>query len=168
MNDKIKLDNVHSGSKKHKILVSVHVVVLVLLLIIITAFAMNRLAIVIKNPDQKITNNSFVCGADIINDFNKSNIVNSRDEFLTKLKSVAKNVESLADNESDPNCMFILFRYYYEFGDAKKARQYADKITDFNKQGRYLNGAINDFSGINRINEMVKSLEKGESNLDAG
>lgn len=151
---------------KKVIVILIIVILLVLASSIFGLIYSGWLSVIIKNPDQTVVLKTSICSNEVIEKYNKVSQATSREAYEEALGSAASEVEVLAEHETDPNCTFILYKYYVYEGNTSRARYYADLLRDFSDSGNYLSGEIASPSGIQTIERDVELLEQGGTSVD--
>lgn len=121
----------------------------------------NRLAVVFKNPEQRVIVVTNVCGDDIINKYNDAitkTSVGDNSGFVA-IDALINNFTKNPDYQRDPNCLFIKFQLTFHQANFEQAKQSYDKIADLANDGIFVSSKINGAAGLDGLKRALDFLE---------
>ena len=129
------------------------IVVAVLIVAIVTARITGVMYIGFKSPSQQVSHRTIVCD---IYDIRALESVFASDDFMTKSAPLSEDIKSRDNNESDPNCQYIIWHTAIMLNDLIAMESSLSNLKHLNEKGYFVSG---NFPFIDTIISMENRLD---------
>lgn len=129
---------------------------------VVAGFVTHRLAVTFA-PNTKVVAVRTICTAEDIQKFNTL-IQSDYEAFKTHMQEIAARPSS----DSDPSCVFMLYRYHYEQLEYSRAVEQAERFRTLVESGHFSNNLIRYDQSLVNLEDMIeymKSLQDGQSTI---
>lgn len=164
--------SIHSNRKSRGVwfyaaLVSVVCLVIVVVLGLAGTLT-GRLAIVVKNPNTRITMVVNVCGESVINSYNSAmdSYYQGYSDAIDKISTTVSDFSKLSGYEGDPSCAYIKFRLALLKSDSSSAQTQIDIISTLSSQNKYIDARLYGVTSIDAMRATVASMVAGKKESD--
>jgi|GEM_PF-4409693 len=164
--------SVHSNRKPRGVwfytaLISLGCLVLIVSLGVAGALT-NRLAVVVKSPNTRVTTIVNVCNESVINSYNSAmdSYYQGYPEAVDTLSTIVTDFSKQAGYEGDPNCAYIKFRLALLKSDSSSAQTQIDTISTLSSQNKYLDARLYGVTSIDAMRATVASMVTGAKESD--
>lgn len=155
------MENEHSTKKQGRRLGWLWLIVLVIVIAapVLFLLATNRLAFILKDPEQTVVVQTTVCGDEEIERANQFSTTDMTDE---QFKELVDKIKTKPDYSSDPTCLSIAAQYYFMFSDITQIQEIYSQMKTLNEQGLYPNNRLDNPITLNELAQYLVNNLKSE------
>lgn len=163
---------IHSGRPRRKAgryVVVAGLACLVLLLALgAIGIATNRLAVIVKSPDSRISITENVCDERVINEYNTvmARYDDGYSDAVTLMQSVVDKFSKQSNYKNDPNCIHIEFELAVLKSDKAAASASVNRMSALISQGRHADLRLRGVADIDEMRSTIASMSPTEEDVD--
>ena len=135
---------------------------LILLLLVSGLFLAltGRLAVSIKQPDQRMVVRSEVCGEAIVARYNKAvSAVRPSDPTPSEVTKLVKEFSAVKGYENDPTCLYIKFHTLLDKGTYAEANNIYQTMLKLANQGNFANTKLYNMAGLDSMKYELSAIK---------
>lgn len=122
-------------------------------------FASGRIALVVKEPEDKVAKSAAVCGDDIITKYNSAFEATTEADYSARIKEAYDMTAGLDKADTDPNCAFIKFSYNIRNKNYDEARKNVATLKELESSGAYITSRIANPQSTSAMQNMLDAVD---------